>query len=171
MRYPEQLIVPMREDLTRHGVMETRTPEEVDRQVLAQHELDERADLVPRIERALGLGAPHLPKLVVGDGRFVPDGLEVPAQRVKVLEALVHLEREDHARVDVGPEEAEELAALRDKVKASYEEQTDIRYAAARLWVDAIIAPEDSRAALVTAVEVATRYDSGKAFKTGVFQV
>jgi len=67
--------------------------------------------------------------------------------------------------------EAEELAALRDKVKASYEEQTDIRYAAARLWVDAIIAPEDSRAALLTAVEVATRHDSGKAFKTGVFQV
>ncbi len=67
--------------------------------------------------------------------------------------------------------EAEELAALRDKVKASYEEQTDIRYAAARLWVDAVIAPEDSRAALLTAVEVATRYDSGKAFKTGVFQV
>ena len=30
MRYPEQLIVPMREDLTRHGVLETRTPEEVD---------------------------------------------------------------------------------------------------------------------------------------------
>ena len=30
MRYPEQLIVPMREDLTRHGVTETRTPEEVD---------------------------------------------------------------------------------------------------------------------------------------------
>jgi len=31
MRYPEQLLVPMREDLTRHGVLETRTPEEVDR--------------------------------------------------------------------------------------------------------------------------------------------
>ena len=30
MRYPEQLILPMREDLTRHGVLETRTPEEVD---------------------------------------------------------------------------------------------------------------------------------------------
>ncbi len=30
MRYPEQLIVPMREDLTRHGVLETRTAEEVD---------------------------------------------------------------------------------------------------------------------------------------------
>lgn len=31
MRYPEPLIIPMREDLTRHGVLETRTPEEVDR--------------------------------------------------------------------------------------------------------------------------------------------
>ncbi len=35
--------------------------------------------------------------------------------------------------------DANELAELRDKVKASYEEQTDIRYAAARLWVDAIV--------------------------------
>ncbi len=67
--------------------------------------------------------------------------------------------------------DADELAALRDKVKASYEEQTDIRYAAARLWVDAIVQPDDSRAALLTALEVATRYDSGKVFKTGVLQV
>jgi len=29
MRYPEQLIAPMREDLTQHGVQEMRTPEEV----------------------------------------------------------------------------------------------------------------------------------------------
>jgi 3-methylcrotonyl-CoA carboxylase beta subunit len=67
--------------------------------------------------------------------------------------------------------DADELAALRDKVKASYDEQTDIRYAAARLWVDAIVPPEDSRAALLTAVEVATRFDSGRPFKTGVLQV
>jgi putative YphP/YqiW family bacilliredoxin len=31
MRYPEQLIRAMREDLTLHGVEETRTPEEVDK--------------------------------------------------------------------------------------------------------------------------------------------
>ncbi|MCU0703663.1 MAG: acyl-CoA carboxylase subunit beta [Fimbriiglobus sp.] len=67
--------------------------------------------------------------------------------------------------------DADELAALRDKVKASYDEQTDIRYAAARLWVDAIVPPEQSRAALITAVEVATRHDAGRAFKTGVLQV
>ena len=29
MRYPEQLISPMRQDLTQYGVQETRTPEEV----------------------------------------------------------------------------------------------------------------------------------------------
>lgn len=67
--------------------------------------------------------------------------------------------------------DAEELASLRDKVKASYDEQTDIRYAAARLWVDAIVRPEDTRAALLTALAVATRHDEGKPFKTGVLQV
>jgi putative YphP/YqiW family bacilliredoxin len=30
MPYPEILIKPMREDLTKHGIQETRTPEEVD---------------------------------------------------------------------------------------------------------------------------------------------
>lgn len=34
MRYPEQLIKIMREDLTRHGIAETRTPEEVDKALL-----------------------------------------------------------------------------------------------------------------------------------------
>jgi putative YphP/YqiW family bacilliredoxin len=34
MRYPEPLIAPMREDLTRHGIAEARTPAEVD-QLLA----------------------------------------------------------------------------------------------------------------------------------------
>lgn len=67
--------------------------------------------------------------------------------------------------------DAEELAALRDRVKSSYDEQTDIRFAAARLWVDAIVPPEHTRAALLTALAVATRFDGGKPFKTGVLQV
>ena len=67
--------------------------------------------------------------------------------------------------------DAAELAALREKVKSSYDEQTDVRYAAARLWVDAIIRPEDTRPALLTALEVATRHDDGREFKTGVLQV
>jgi acetyl-CoA carboxylase carboxyltransferase component len=67
--------------------------------------------------------------------------------------------------------DAEELEELRRKVQASYEEQTDVRYAAARLWVDAIIEPERSREALLRALSVATRYDDGKPFTTGVLQV
>jgi acetyl-CoA carboxylase carboxyltransferase component len=67
--------------------------------------------------------------------------------------------------------DAKELAELREKVKASYDEQTDVRYAAARLWVDAIVQPEATRAALLTAIAVATRYDDGRPFKTGVLQV
>ena len=65
----------------------------------------------------------------------------------------------------------DELASLRDKVKASYEEQTDVRYAAARLWVDAIISPAETRRAMLCALSVATRYDDGRQFKTGVLQV
>jgi acetyl-CoA carboxylase carboxyltransferase component len=67
--------------------------------------------------------------------------------------------------------DAKELAELSDKVKASYEEKTDVRYAAARLWVDRIVYPENTRNDLLVALEIATRYDSGREFKTGVLQV
>jgi 3-methylcrotonyl-CoA carboxylase beta subunit len=67
--------------------------------------------------------------------------------------------------------DAVELEELRKTVNASYEEKADIRYAAARLWVDAIIEPDQTRAALLASLEVATRYDAGKPFKTGVLQV
>jgi 3-methylcrotonyl-CoA carboxylase beta subunit len=67
--------------------------------------------------------------------------------------------------------DADELAKLRDQVKASYDEKMDIRYAAARLWVDAIIQPQETRGSLIRMLQVATRYDSGKPFKTGVLQV
>ncbi|MEO8096350.1 MAG: BrxA/BrxB family bacilliredoxin [Acidobacteriota bacterium] len=39
MPYPEHLIVPMRADLTRHGVEEARTPEDVDRLIAEQETL------------------------------------------------------------------------------------------------------------------------------------
>jgi acetyl-CoA carboxylase carboxyltransferase component len=67
--------------------------------------------------------------------------------------------------------DANELAELRRKVAASYEEQTDVRYAAARLWVDKILDPVQTREALLLALEVATRYDEGREFRTGVLQV
>jgi 3-methylcrotonyl-CoA carboxylase beta subunit len=67
--------------------------------------------------------------------------------------------------------DAAELEELRRKVEASYGDQTDVRYAAARLWVDKIIEPTQTREALLTALSVAVRYDEGREFKTGVLQV
>jgi acetyl-CoA carboxylase carboxyltransferase component len=66
---------------------------------------------------------------------------------------------------------AAELEGLRRKVEASYQEQTDVRYAAARLWVDEVLDPAQTRDALLLALEVATRYDDGREFRTGVLQV
>jgi acetyl-CoA carboxylase carboxyltransferase component len=67
--------------------------------------------------------------------------------------------------------DAAELEELRRKVEASYQEQTDVRYAAARLWVDAILEPAQTRQALLLALSVATRHDDCRPFKTGVLQV
>jgi acetyl-CoA carboxylase carboxyltransferase component len=67
--------------------------------------------------------------------------------------------------------DAEELEDLRRTVEASYQEQTDIRYAAARLWVDGIVAPAVSRQTLLTALETATRSQEERPFRTGVLQV
>jgi acetyl-CoA carboxylase carboxyltransferase component len=67
--------------------------------------------------------------------------------------------------------EAEDLEALKEKVEQSYREQTDVRYAAARLWVDRISFPEQTREDLLEALNAATRHDDGKPFCTGVLQV
>jgi acetyl-CoA carboxylase carboxyltransferase component len=67
--------------------------------------------------------------------------------------------------------DAAEMEELRQKVQRSYREQTDVRYAAARLWIDKIIEPATTREALLTALCVAVRHDDGRVFKTGVFQV
>lgn len=67
--------------------------------------------------------------------------------------------------------DADELEELKRKVEASYAEQTDVRYAAARLWVDRILDPAETRDALLLALEATTRHDDGRPFKTGVLQV
>jgi acetyl-CoA carboxylase carboxyltransferase component len=67
--------------------------------------------------------------------------------------------------------DATELEALREKVTAAYENSTDIRYAAARLWVDGIIAPSETRETLIRALEIVTRHAEDEPFRTGVLQV
>jgi acetyl-CoA carboxylase carboxyltransferase component len=67
--------------------------------------------------------------------------------------------------------DAAELESLREQVSADYERQTDIRYAAARLWVDAILDPADTRRVLIESLTIATRHASEEPFRVGVYQV
>jgi 3-methylcrotonyl-CoA carboxylase beta subunit len=59
---------------------------------------------------------------------------------------------------------------LLDSIKATYEHQTDPRYAAARLWLDAIIDPAQTRDALIWALQAASLNTEIREFKTGVLQ-
>jgi 3-methylcrotonyl-CoA carboxylase beta subunit len=63
-----------------------------------------------------------------------------------------------------------EKKELYESVRATYEHQTDPRYAAARLWVDAIIDPAHTREALIEALEAASLNPHVAEFKTGVLQ-
>jgi 3-methylcrotonyl-CoA carboxylase beta subunit len=59
---------------------------------------------------------------------------------------------------------------LYESIRSTYEHQTDPRYAAARLWVDAIIDPAHTRDALIWALESAALNPEIREFKTGVLQ-
>ena len=60
---------------------------------------------------------------------------------------------------------------LLDDMRAKYSEQSDPLFAAARLWIDAIIEPADTRAWISTALETAAQNEQIAEFKTGVLQV
>ncbi len=63
-----------------------------------------------------------------------------------------------------------EKKALHESIRSTYEHQTDPRYAAARLWVDAIVDPAQTRDALIWALEAAALNPEVREFKTGVLQ-
>src|SRR6056297_1682051 len=60
---------------------------------------------------------------------------------------------------------------LLEKIKSRYDKQTDVRYAAARLWVDGIINPADTRMKISRAITDANHNPDIDEFKTGVMQV
>jgi acetyl-CoA carboxylase carboxyltransferase component len=67
--------------------------------------------------------------------------------------------------------DAEALTRLREKVKGDYDRQMDVRYGAARGWVDRVIDPTQTREELIFALELATRHVDQEPFRLGVFQV
>jgi 3-methylcrotonyl-CoA carboxylase beta subunit len=80
--------------------------------------------------------------------------IQVAAMKAKGLEA----------------DEAKEKELL-DTIKAQYETQTSPYYAAARLWVDAIIDPQDTRTWISQGISAANHNPHIEPLKTGVFQV
>jgi acetyl-CoA carboxylase carboxyltransferase component len=69
------------------------------------------------------------------------------------------------------PVDADEQAAMAEELQQRYDRETDIRYAAARLWIDAIIDPASTRDVLTMALDLATRNREATPIETGVFQV
>lgn len=77
---------------------------------------------------------------------------------------IKQLERDGHKLSDAEKKE------LFDSTKATYDAQTDPRYAAARLWVDAIIDPRKTRDVLQMALECAALNPDVPRFNPGILQ-
>jgi acetyl-CoA carboxylase carboxyltransferase component len=64
----------------------------------------------------------------------------------------------------------EEKKDLYESVKQTYDEQMDPRYGAARLWIDKILDPMETRDVITTALEAAALNPEVPEFKVGVLQ-
>jgi acetyl-CoA carboxylase carboxyltransferase component len=65
---------------------------------------------------------------------------------------------------------AAERKAIFEEIKATYDAQADPRYGAARLWIDAIIDPAETREVLMTALEACALNAEIPKFNPGVLQ-
>jgi acetyl-CoA carboxylase carboxyltransferase component len=68
---------------------------------------------------------------------------------------------------EITPEREEELF---QKIKGRYDEQTSPYYAAARLWLDAVIDPVETRTWLSMGIEAAHHAPSERPYNVGIIQ-
>src|SRR5690606_7845785 len=132
--------------------------------------------VVPRLSVILGgsYGAGHY---AMSGKAFGPRFLfALPSARFSVMggqqaaKTLLDIQAAQLRRSGVEPDD-ETLAELHEKIKAGYEEALDIRYAAARLWIDEILAPHELRGRLIRALDACATAPVSEDFKLGVFQV
>lgn len=88
------------------------------------------------------------------------------AQSTGVLATIEAKSRERKGQT-IDPETHKQIL---EAVRASYNEQQDIRHGAARGWLDRIILPHRSREELIAALDAAVHWDWSRPFKTGVLQ-
>jgi 3-methylcrotonyl-CoA carboxylase beta subunit len=131
--------------------------------------------IVPKITVIIGgsFGAGHYAMCGKAyDPRFV---FAWPTARYAVMSGdsaagtLVEIKIRQLERGGKQPSE-EEKKALFESVKQTYDEQTDPRYGAARLWIDKIIDPMETRDAITMALEAAALNPDVPEFKVGVLQ-
>ena len=132
--------------------------------------------VVPRISVILGgsYGAGHYAMSGKAFGpRFI---FALPSARYSVMggqqaaKTLLDIQAAQLKRQGVAPDD-EMLAELHERIKAGYDEALDIRYAAARLWVDEVLLPGELRSRLIRALDACANDFDSAPLKLGVFQV
>jgi acetyl-CoA carboxylase carboxyltransferase component len=132
--------------------------------------------VVPKVTVILGgsFGAGHYAMCGKAyDPRFV---FAWPTARYSVMAgasaartlADVRLRQEESKGKKLSAEEREEILRT---IAAQYDSTLDPRYAAARLWIDRIIAPSETRNAIILALDVSSHNATVEPFRTGVLQV
>jgi acetyl-CoA carboxylase carboxyltransferase component len=132
--------------------------------------------VVPRLSVILGgsYGAGHY---AMSGKAFAPRFLfALPSARYSVMggqqaaRTLLDLQAAQLRRRGEEPDD-EGLQALYDEIRADYDEALDIRYAAARLWVDEVLLPLELRPRLIRALEACAQNADREELRVGVFQV
>jgi acetyl-CoA carboxylase carboxyltransferase component len=77
---------------------------------------------------------------------------------------IKQMEREGRRLTD------EDKKELYERVTQTYDQQMDPRYGAARLWLDKIIDPMDTRDAIIQALEAASHNPDVPKFNVGILQ-
>ncbi len=93
----------------------------------------------------------------------VMGGMQAAMTLVQIQEAA--LEKKGHK---VDKKEHEELLTA---IKKSYDDKTDVRYAASRGWIDAIIDPSETRTVLAQLLDYVSHPGDLPPFRTGALQV
>src|SRR5690606_34337494 len=115
--------------------------------------------VVPRLSVILGgsYGAGHYAMSGKAFGpRFI---FALPSARYSVMggqqaaKTVLDIQAAQLKRKGITPDD-EMLVELHERIKADYDAALDIRYAAARLWVDEVILPGELRSRLIRALDV-----------------
>ena len=109
-------------------------------------------------------GKAYDPRLIVG----WPSAKIAVMGGTQAAKVLTQIQVSSLKRKGEAPDDKAELE-LFDKIKSRYDEQTSAYYAAARLWVDAIIDPRDTRQFISEAITMADHGTIEK-FNPGVIQ-